>query len=176
MKRFHLNLSWCNGGRHVNKPHAGMSGVQWMGVMIGVMLWLACVDDAAKERQPQHASQGELVIQAYLFENEKLTVKLDDSVYYVRTRNPNNMAKFVDRVPLPPHRITSVHVETMQKGQKYLDTTFVLNEYDPEGVLRIAITVPFPFDHQKYTDTVPYRSWGVLPIDSCIRFVTWQRW
>lgn len=142
-------------------------------LVLAIML-ASCEDKRPDNRQTQPPSVGQLVVQAYLFKEEKLTVKLNGTVYYERTRHAHNMEKFVDEVALPADTITSITVVTEQKAHTIIDTTFSISGYDAEGVLRVVITVPFPYDYKKYTDTMPYRKWGKLPIDSCIRFVRWE--
>jgi hypothetical protein len=116
-------------------------------------------------------AHGKLIVQAYLYEREKLIVTINDSIFFMRSRKPGGIDRFVERIPLPADRVFSIKVQTQYGDKTYIDTLITVGTYDSKANLRIAVTVPFPYDYPKYMKNgVQKKSWGTLPIDSSLRF------
>lgn len=147
-------------------------GITLIGAIIWLSLFHACRDkpklpDKASEASPE---RGDLIVQAYLYEGEKITVWLNDTVFYTRSVKPGGGRMFIEDTHLPAEKISNLQVQTEYNGKIYIDTSFAVGTYYPEASLRIIITVPFPFDYRERLkrDTLP--NWGPLPIDSSLRF------
>lgn len=140
--------------------------------IIFTILWLFDVSCAHNKDYSATMSCNNLKFHAHtIFPNESIMIKFNKEVIFEKIIKSEQEGYYVDKNFCLPYAVNcTLNVTSFLNSKKYIDTTFTVKDLNIG--YHLVISMPHPINWKEYyKDGIPYKEWGYLSIDSCIRFV-----